>query len=89
MMGAREWLNQHPKVAIGGGITIAVLAIALVVVQVRASRHRYPAAVPNLYFTADDGKTFFVECRQYRWHLTTTGTKPCTHTFLSLGARNL
>jgi hypothetical protein len=61
MMGAREWLNQHPKVAIGGGITVAVLAITLVVVQIRAGRHRYPTAIPNLYFTVDDGKTFFVD----------------------------
>jgi hypothetical protein len=60
MMGAREWLNQHPNVAIGGGIGVVLLAVVLIVVEIRAGRHRYPAAAPNLYFTADDGKTFFV-----------------------------
>jgi len=60
MMGAREWLNQHPNVAIGGGITVVLVAIVCIVVEVRAGRHRYPAGPPDSYFTVDDGKTFFV-----------------------------
>jgi hypothetical protein len=59
MIGAREWLNEHPKVAIGGGVVIAVLAIGLIVVQVMAGRHKYPDGPPESYFTDDDGKTFF------------------------------
>ena len=60
MMGAREWLNQHPKVAMGGGCAIVVLAICCVVAEVRAGRHRYPSGAPDSYFTVDDGKSFFV-----------------------------
>lgn len=59
MIGAREWLNQHPYVAIGGGGVIVAMAIGLIVVQVMATRHTYPAAAPDSYFTVDDGKTFF------------------------------
>jgi hypothetical protein len=59
MMGAREWLNQHPNVAIGSGITVVLLAIVCIIVEVRAGRHRYPAGPPDYYFTADDGKSFF------------------------------
>ena len=59
MMGAREWVNNHPKVAIGVGVAIVVLAVSLVVEQVLASRHRYPSGPPTEYYTADDGKTFF------------------------------
>jgi hypothetical protein len=59
MMGAREWLNEHPSVAIAGGGGIVVLAIGLIVMQVLASRHHYPDGPPQSYFTVDDGKTFF------------------------------
>jgi len=61
MMGAREWLNQHPKVAIGGGVVIVILAIGLVVAQVLAGRHKYPSGPPQAYYTVDDGKTFFAD----------------------------
>jgi hypothetical protein len=59
MMGAREWLNQHPNVAIGGGIAVAIAAIGLIVLEIRSTQHRYPTAAPDSYFTVDDGKTFF------------------------------
>lgn len=59
MIGVREWLNQHPSVAIGGGGAVACLAIGLIVVQVMAGRHKYPDGPPESYFTVDDGKTFF------------------------------
>ena len=59
MIGAREWLNQHPNVAIGGGGVIVILAIGLIVMQVLAGRHKYPSDAPESYFTVDDGKTFF------------------------------
>lgn len=59
MMGAREYMNQHPKVAVGGGIAIAVLAVGLIVVEVMAGRHRYPSGEPVSYYTDDDGKSFF------------------------------
>jgi len=59
MIGVREWLNQHPSVAIGGGGVIVALAIGFIVVQVMAGRHKYPEGPPDSYFTDDDGKTFF------------------------------
>jgi len=59
MIGAREWMNNHPKVAIGIGAGVVVLAISLIVGQVLASRHRYPSGPPTDYFTVDDGKTYF------------------------------
>jgi hypothetical protein len=59
MTGAREWMNQHPKVAIGVGCGVVVLAIGLIVAQVMAGKHRYPSGPPSDYFSADDGKTYF------------------------------
>src|SRR5271163_2656883 len=59
MIGAREWMNNHPKVAIGSGIGVVVLAIGLIVAQVLAGKHRYPSGPPDYYFSDDDGKTFF------------------------------
>jgi hypothetical protein len=59
MMGAREWLNQHPKVTVIGGCVVAALAVGLIVVQVMAGKHKYPTGVPDSYFTVDEGKTYF------------------------------
>jgi hypothetical protein len=59
MIGAREWINQHPNVSVAGCVAIAVLAIGVVVAEVMAGRHKYPSAPPDSYFTVDDGKTFF------------------------------
>jgi hypothetical protein len=59
-MGAREWLNQHPNVAIGGVCAVVVLAICLIVAEVMAGRHKYPADTPRSFYSDDDGKTFFV-----------------------------
>jgi hypothetical protein len=60
VMGVREWLDQHRQAATGIGVGIVVIAIASVVWQVMAQRKTYPTALPDSYFTADDGKTFFV-----------------------------
>lgn len=38
---------------------IVLAAVAVIVVQVMASRKRYPEGLPRAYFTADDGKTYF------------------------------
>jgi hypothetical protein len=59
MTGVREWINQHPKVAVSMGGVIVVLAIGILVVEVMAGRHHYPAASPDSWFTVDDGKTYF------------------------------
>jgi hypothetical protein len=58
-LGIREWLNRHPGVTIGIVAGIALLAIVAIVVQVLASRKKYPDALPQAYFTVDDGKTYF------------------------------
>src|SRR5208282_4267961 len=60
MMGAREWLDQHPKLTICGVCGIVAVAIGLIVAQVMAGKHKYPSGPPKDYFTVDDGKTFFV-----------------------------
>jgi hypothetical protein len=59
MMGAREWLNRHPNVAIAGGIVVVLAAIGMIAGYVMASRHHYPAGAPESYFTIDDGQTWF------------------------------
>jgi hypothetical protein len=59
MMGAREWMDSHPRLTIAGGCGIVVLAIGLIVAQVLAGKHRYPSGPPDNYYTDDDGKTFF------------------------------
>jgi hypothetical protein len=61
MVGVREWLNQHPKVAVAGGVVVAGLAIFFVVIQVLAGRHKYPTNPLMSYYTDDDGKTFFAD----------------------------
>lgn len=58
-MGVRAWMNQNPRTVTG--ITGAVVGVALVsiVVQVMATRHRPPTAAPKIYYSDDDGKTYF------------------------------
>lgn len=59
-MGAREWMSNHPKVAISIGCGVVAMAIGLIVAQVLAGRHHYPSGPPSDYFTVDDGKTYFI-----------------------------
>jgi hypothetical protein len=59
MIGARDWLNQHPKVAFAGGCVFVLAAIGMIAGYVMASRHRFPAGPPEAYFTTDDGQTYF------------------------------
>ena len=58
-MGVRDWINNHPKTA--GGVTAAIIAITIttIVVQVLANRKKYPSDLPLVFFTVDDGKTWF------------------------------
>ncbi len=60
-MGIREWSNQHPKVTFSVIGACVLVAIASIVVEVRANHRGYPTSAPNSYFTVDDGKTFFVD----------------------------
>jgi len=59
-MGIRQWLNEHPTSAtwiFGAAVALALLGV---VWQIAATRKTYPSRSPDSYFTADDGKTFFV-----------------------------
>lgn len=58
-MGIREWMNQHRGVATGLVSAVVLLAVGLIVVQVMASRKKYPSESPDSFFTVDDGKTYF------------------------------
>src|SRR3954471_9854250 len=58
-MGIRETINNNPRAATGVMIGVVVLAIGYVVVQVMASRKKFPDSSPDSYFSIDDGKTFF------------------------------
>ena len=59
-MGIGEWANKHPKVTFSVVGVCVVIAITAIVVEVMAGRRDYPTKLPDSYFTADDGQTFFV-----------------------------
>jgi len=59
MMGIRERINDNRGATIGVIVGVIVLAVGLVVMQVMAGRKTFKSALPDLYYTADDGKTFF------------------------------
>jgi hypothetical protein len=58
-MGIRDWINNHPKTAGSVAGVIVVVMIITIVVQVLANRRRFPSDFPQVYFTADDGKSWF------------------------------
>ena len=60
-MGIRETLNEKPRLTAGVVGTVAMIATAVVVMQVFAGRRGVPAKMPDAFFTDDDGKTFFVD----------------------------
>jgi hypothetical protein len=58
--GVREWLNKHPGLALGLTAGVALAAILAIVVQVMASRKKYPEGLPSAYYSVDDGQSYFV-----------------------------
>lgn len=60
MMGIREWFNARPNSTAYILGVVAVVAVVIVIVELRANRHTYPDKLPDAFFTVDDGKTFFV-----------------------------
>jgi hypothetical protein len=60
MMGVREFMNNHRGLTTAAAGVIVALAVGFIVVQVMASRKKYPSDSPDSFFTVDDGKTFFV-----------------------------
>jgi len=58
-MGLRDRLNQNGGLVTGIITAVVVLATALAVVQVMASRRKIQTKLPDSFYTVDDGKTFF------------------------------
>jgi hypothetical protein len=62
-MGIREKLNQNPWIATGGAGAVIVIAIVVVVMQA-FGRGGPPSDIvtnSNVFFTTDDGKTWFAD----------------------------
>jgi len=59
-MDIREKVNQNPGIAIGSACAVIIVAIGIAVLQLRGSSVTEQAAVSGkLFFTTDDGKTWF------------------------------
>jgi hypothetical protein len=58
-MGIRQRMNEKPGVTMGVLGGIVVVAVGLIVMQVLANRKTFKSTLPDLYYTVDDGKTFF------------------------------
>jgi hypothetical protein len=58
-MGIRERINDNRNVTIGVIAAVIVIAVGFIVVQVMANRKTFPTKLPDLYYTVDDGKTYF------------------------------
>jgi hypothetical protein len=58
-MGIRERLNENRGVTVALASTLVALAVVWIVVQILASRKRFPTSAPDAYFSVDDGKTWF------------------------------
>lgn len=58
-MGMREWANNHRGAAYGfAGICVLACAGGIVA-EVLGNRHTINYAIPDDYFSVDDGKTYF------------------------------
>lgn len=58
-MGIRETLNKNPSITTG--VTIAIIVVALIAIIYQAIGNRPNLKPPRLYYTIDDGKTWFDE----------------------------
>jgi hypothetical protein len=56
-MSLRDVMNKNPIVAIGATAAVVVLALVFIVMQMKSPEVAKPAS--GLYFSVDDGKTFF------------------------------
>jgi hypothetical protein len=59
-MGIRETLNQNPSITTGTTIGVIVLALAFIVYQLFSSGDG-GSTVTQMYYTSDDGKTYFAD----------------------------
>jgi hypothetical protein len=61
-MGIRETLNQNPQIATAGTIGIIVVALSIICYQlVCTGGGAVQSGVNKLYFTSDDGATWFAD----------------------------
>lgn len=56
-MGIRETVNKNPGLAIGATIALIVVAVAVIVMQLRG--RKVEAITDKCWFSSDDGKTWF------------------------------
>lgn len=59
-MGIREKLNQNPGITTGITIGIIVIALGAIIWQLFGGEG-VPAAITQVYYTTDDGKTYFAD----------------------------
>jgi gamma-glutamylcyclotransferase (GGCT)/AIG2-like uncharacterized protein YtfP len=59
-MAFSEWCNEHRRIVGGVAVVCVVAALGSIVWQVMGQRHGIMTKLPDRYFSADDGKTFFV-----------------------------
>ena len=60
-MNLRENLNKHSRGTTAGAAVIIALALGVAIWQIWPHRHR--DSYKEIYFTADDGKTYFADDR--------------------------
>jgi hypothetical protein len=58
-IGIRQRMNENPGITAGVMTAMVVVAVCVVVYQVRAGRRMITSHLPDAFFTVDDGKTFF------------------------------
>ena len=60
-MGIRETVNRHKNATIGAACLLIVAAIAIIALQARGNGKDLPPSESKLFFTSDDGKTWFAD----------------------------
>ena len=59
-MGVRDWLGEHQRITLGFVTIVVVIAVGYGVYSVMGNRPAFQSKLPSLFYTIDDGKTFFV-----------------------------
>lgn len=60
-MGIRESLNKNPKLATGMTVALVLACVGFVIFQQGGAGASLGAAVSEVYFSDDDGKTYFTD----------------------------
>ena len=63
-MHIRDWLRAHPSAATGIAAGALVVAVVLMLLQIRGSGAPEPEVQDQIYYSADDGASFFPAQRQ-------------------------